>query len=214
MRTFLLAICLATIGGVAHAQDNMMPLKEELLEKPIYLNKNCSKVKIIEWKPSKGFIKVTGANNKTINFIAQICNETLKDFPVFISAKGYSFHQKDFTQTISILPARMDRDGSNFRNLNDVLFRFSDRSKEYDKLGRLYPIWGYFQSSTSHIYLRNDILNDDGTFNLNFKISLRHELFHALSFQYLIYEQHAGSKNKVEEELAEQFSQEVLYDSN
>ncbi len=108
---------------------------------------------------------------------------------------------------VCIIHAKMNMSGLHPRNLNDIKFRFANRTKEYTSDGRVYNIWGYFQRYNGNVYVRNDVLNDDGgAVNGGFKVTFSHELFHALSYKYGIYNQHKGNKGSVEEAMAEQFT--------
>ncbi len=204
---FLLAL---GYPGSAHAErkGHMLPLEEEKLSKPLFLTGSCRQVKVVEWRPAKGWEQSTGYSPVALDVLNDICQTVLAKFPVFVIKKGYQINTDFvFTQNISLIPGTRKYNGFGYRNLNDVKYRFLNRSKEYDEFGEVYPIWGYFHRDASYIYIRNDVLNEDMTVNLKFKTVFAHELFHALSYQYDIYNQHRGNKDQVDEELSQKFTE-------
>jgi hypothetical protein len=180
----------ATYADYKENKGEMKPLPQELLKKPIRLSGVCSKVQIIEWRGSKISKESTKSIDKT-------CNIAVKGFKPFIKEqRGYQIHGEvsKFDTNLCLLPLNSDP-----RNMNDIDYRFYYRSLKID-------LWGYFQRAADNIYIRSDILTE-GQDNGNFDMTLAHELFHAMSYQYNIFHQHDGDKDAIEEDMADQFTE-------
>lgn len=203
LRLGILGLILSMGAGFpAHTDANssrlMTPLPEEKLEQSIFLSGKCAHVEIVEWRGSRQDSVLLDA----------ICQEVLDKFPLFIKEKtNFKLSRTElFSQSLSVIPFN-----SKFRNLNDTEFRFSARSGiEYDEDGAVMPILGYHQRSTSFIYVYN-VVKIDGKLNPQFRTVFAHELFHALSFQWGIFQQHSGDKNIKEEEMAQEFTNWLGY---
>ena len=151
----------------------MDPQPNEKLAVPINLSERCSKVIIVEWQH---------ANNKeqSIKDLNAICNDAVKKFVDFVKSAGYSCSlDKKLIQNVSLL--NFD---SNYRSLNDSEFRFYYRTKNYNG-GSVIPIYGYQQPSIGHIYIFNEIRKNE-KINSLFKKKFAHELFHAMSSQFVL----------------------------
>jgi hypothetical protein len=124
----------------------------------------------------------------------------MKAFPKFVKDRGYTINNSGKLDTsVCFMPVN-----SSPRNLNDVDYRFSSRTKTYDSDGNSQAIWGYFQRHANHIYIRNT----GATFH---KVVFVHELFHAASYHYGIYNQHTGNKDLKDEKLAQDFTDYIGY---
>jgi hypothetical protein len=172
------------------AKGEMRPLPQELLGKPIKLTGACSKVKVIEWRGSK-------LSKGAIKSIDETCNQAVKGFKPFMK-RQYGYHIKGdlskFDADLCLLPLNSD-----LRSMNDTDYRFYYRSLKVD-------LWGYFQRAADNIYIRSDVFTE-GHENDEFVMTLAHELFHAMSYQYKIFHQHGGDKDQVEEAMADQFTE-------
>lgn len=179
----------------------MKPQSYEKLESPIRLIDGCDDIFIQEWRSTPGLMETTGPTSKSIKVINEICNLSLNKFPEFAKKKGFVIKSVDekFHTTICMMPADVYDQGTAPRNLNDLKFRFAKRTIRY-------PLWGYFQRQQNYLYLRNDVLRNNGRINYRFKTVFAHELYHALSYYYGIYYQYSGDKNKIDEQLAQDFS--------
>lgn len=212
MRAISFGLIFALLPSSAVAEEkivgNMMPFVSEMLPEPIRLKDSCKEVKVVEWKPTPGYERFTSPSKKSIRILNQVCNLAVSKFRSFVTKRGYHLSNKALTlkQSVSILPADLDRSGSEYRNLNDIEFRFFNRSKEFDENGKAYAIWGYFQRHESFIYVRNDVLDDNGDRNKEFEKVFAHELFHAMSYTNGVYQQHKGNQDSQEEYLAMRFS--------
>lgn len=203
-RVSLLALFVCLGVGIpvttdANSSYLMTPLPEEKLTKSIFLTEKCALVEIVEWRGGN-----EAERKEEVAELDRICQQVVEKFPVFIKEKTDFKLSEDrgFSQSISVIPVN-----SEFRNLNDVEFRFSTRSGiEYDENGEVEPIWGYHQRATSFIYIYN-LVRTKGKLNLQFRTVFAHELFHALSFKLGIFHQHTGDKNQKEEEMAQQFTE-------
>lgn len=207
MKRQAIAILVCVLFTSNVAADNpftpgpMTPRAVEKLSNPIKLNDLCSEVTVIEWRPTFGLEDSTGQSSKAIKLLNQVCNFAVKSFPKFINSHyDFANEEEKLSQSLCLMPADVNQDGQDVRNLNDVNYRFINRTKEYDENGIPFPIWGYHQRSTAHIYIRNDV------FNTEFKTIFAHELFHAMSYQYGIYSQHNDDRDEADEKLARKFT--------
>lgn len=183
----------------------MTPLPEEKLPKPIYLQEECRLVAIREWRINKS--DQTGPERYALGEIDKICQEVVVRFPDFIKYRNLKMEKsyEDFFVSLSLIP-----DDSKSRDLNDLEGRFNGRSSEYDEKGKPLPILGYHQRDADYIYLYNEVL-EDGHVNLQFRVVLAHEFYHAMSWQYGIYQQYQGNKDLQEEKMAKQFTDWLGY---
>lgn len=194
MRLFLIIWLLPTLAW-AESASQMTPLSSELLNQPIVLTKECSKVTITEWRSK------TKSNQEQVN-LDQICQSAVKNFSGFVKKKKIILNtSKTFIQNISIIPVDTEK-----RNLNDTLFRFSTRTMELDEDEDVIPILGYHQRATQYIYIYNQI-RKSGNVSSRFKTVFSHELFHGMSSFYGWYGLHTGNKDLKEEQLAEEFTE-------
>ena len=201
---FLASMSLALMGH-AEEREGIMPKPSEVLPEPIKLTKSCSKISIIEWRG-------TDPNKESSDILDKICNEAFNKFRRFVSYKGYNYSEADFSLTVSLIPAHPNNGGSEYRNLNDINKRFANRTKYFTPEGRIIPIWGYYHFNNNHIFIRNDVLNEDNKVNDRFVTIWAHELFHAMSYRHGIRSQHNRffpklSLGMAEEKRAEQFTQ-------
>ena len=191
---YLLFLIILLFSTVAFASDEQMePLPNEKLQNPITLTQECKNVRIVEWKESDSAeSKMTKAHIETLD---KLCRYAILKFPEFLKSRGLKMnHQSDFQTSISLLPIDTE-----FRNLNDLQFRFSTRSVTYDENGDPYQIYGYFQRKTNHIYVRNDVAEDA-------KVVFLHELFHAASLYYGVYYQYPIKRASTDENMAKEFT--------
>lgn len=208
IQAIAILICVLFVSNVSadnpYTQGPMMPRAVEKLSTPIKLNDLCAEVTVVEWRPTPGLENSTSKSEKSIKILNQICNLSVRAFPKFINVY-YDFPNEKETllQYLCLMPADVEQHGQDVRNLNDINYRFFNRTKRYDEDGIPYPIWGYHQRSVSHIYIRNDVLNAE------FKTVFAHELFHALSWKYGIYNQHLGDKDVIDEKMARQFTRHL-----
>lgn len=187
-------ITLFTVNAVAGYSSQMTPTFDEKLSDPIALTGVCSKVNIVEWR---GEVPMT---QSAINRLKRSCEDAMSNFPKFVKSKGYKIKKPGKLHTsICLMPVN-----SNPRNLNDIDYRFSSRTMTFDENGNVDPIWGYFQRHTNHIYLRDSSV----TYH---KVVFVHEMFHAASYYYGIYNQHKGNKNLKDERMARDFTDYIGY---
>lgn len=172
----------------AESAMQMTPLQSELLKNPILLSGDCSGVTITEWQGK--------SSKEKIQTVDSTCKKAFSEFKKFVKKKKITL---DFTSKFSLKISFLSV-GTEKRSLNDINFRFSSRTKEYDEDGDVIGIWGYHQRSSNYIYVFN--LFD----NPSFETVLAHEFFHALSFQYGLFNLHMGNKDKKDEKMAEEFT--------
>ncbi len=213
MRTVFLtcAIISSLVGynsrATAQVSRAMEPLPEERLSEPIKLSK-CPGLKVVEWRPSQNFEATTGPSEKAIKILNNTCFLAINNFSKFLITKNIKINvQKQFYQKISLIPALENRDGAKPRNLNDVQFRFSTRPKEYMPDGTLYSIWGFTAHRSNFIFIRNDVLHKDGSINNRFVTIFAHEIFHAMSWYYGLYQIYEREPAVEDEEMAVLFTQ-------
>lgn len=183
--------------------EPMTPRAEEKLSEPLSLKDECRYVRVREWR-------VDGENQtpkspEALELLSGVCLLAVGKFPEFVKRHGYtvenSFVNVDFN--LSIIP-----DNSHYRNLNDIEFRFAQRTHTRDANGKILPVLGYFQEDAEYIYIYNEMFYQDKT-NPQFLEVFAHELFHGMSRLYGVYQQHTGDKHAVDEKLAQLFTQEL-----
>lgn len=182
----------------------MRPLPSELLAEPIDLPE-CPGIRIIEWRGTAGRTASTRPSTAAIRVIDCVCDAARRGFDDFVARQGIPTTKHSALHAdVCLLPADA-RSGEEYRNLNDVTWRF--RSRSFAHAGSALPrVWGYHQRSTQTVYLRNDVFNEDGTPNRRFETVFAHEMFHALSYESGLYERHAGDKDAEEEAMARRFT--------
>lgn len=165
----------------------MHPLKSEMLKTPITLS-HCKNVQIIEWEKTFDI--------KYVDIIDNTCKLVIDNFDIFIKTENIKYYSiPKFSWNICLLPI-----DDQYRNMNDIFFRFKDRDKRILSDGSVVQIPGYTAHQLHDIFIYNQI-NDK-----KFVIVLAHELFHALSWHNGIYKSHNGNKNKADEILAIRFT--------
>lgn|GEM_PF-3223162 len=182
----------------------MRPLPSELLAEPIDLPE-CPGIRIIEWRVTAGHTASTRPSAAAIRIIDRVCDAARRGFDDFVTRQGIpTTRRSPLHADVCLLPADA-RSGEDYRNLNDVTWRF--RSRTFAHEGSALPrVWGYHQRSTQTVYVRNDVFNEDGTPNRGFETVFAHEMFHALSYGSGLYERHAGDKDAEEEAMARRFT--------
>jgi len=70
-------------------------------------------------------------------------------------------------------------------------------------------VWGFFQRSSGNIYLRNDVLTRRGLPNEAFMHTFAHEIFHAMSYFYGLWQSHPFDKDDWDEQLARAFTRHI-----
>lgn len=180
----------------------MTPTAQERLPVPIVLSGLCTSVDIVEWRPTPGYEFVTSPDKQSQDILEEVCQLSVNNFTIFVSKYGYNVvePERNFVQHIALMPADINYHGADVRNLNDILYRFHDRSRDIDDHGEAITIWGYHQRAASYVYIRNDVHDP------MFKTIFAHEMFHALSYQYKIVDQHIKNPNATDEILARKFT--------
>jgi len=207
---FFIALFSGNVAAVDHGRGIMTPLQHERLAKPIYLNKSCKNIRVVEWRSTRGYYNSTSPSGKSIEIMNKTCNLAVNNFYRFIKAtRKYNVRNQKFDTSLSLIPADIYRHGQRPRNLNDISYRFLYRSKDYDHNGSVYNIWGYHQRATNFIYIRNDVLQDNAKGeNRKFVVVFAHELFHAMSYETGVFKQHrpAADRENIEEKMAQDFT--------
>ncbi|MBE7483093.1 MAG: hypothetical protein HS104_24360 [Polyangiaceae bacterium] len=200
---FAVALAATLITGVARAElgaksFTMTPLAEEMLSEPITLSDKCDGVVVREWREGGPGTEATPA---AIRVIDKLCNRALGAFEGFIDRHGLArVHSQPFTWSVSVIP-----DEDCYRCLNDMTYRFSRRSAQVE-------VWGYTSLNHRFIFILNQV-QVNGKPGLLWQKVWVHELFHALSMHYGIFESHAGTdakRVKIDERYAKKFEVDVL----
>lgn len=160
---------------------DMDPTASELLATPIDLD--CEGISVIEWRPSINQSKFTGPNQENIEILNRLCRLAISKFPEFARLQKIKINDQptnEFSQFISLMPFQ-GAEGHRSRNLNDDM-RFAERTKFYDSANRELPIWGWTGYKNKTIFVRNDVPSRE------FSIVFLHELYHAQSHHYGIYD--------------------------
>jgi hypothetical protein len=179
---------------------SMLPTASERLDDPISLVGVCEGVEVIEWRATAGYKKQTGLSEDKIKIVKNVCKLAVNKFPEFAKKRGYKLTNSDkFETKVCVMPAKMELDGDSPRNLNDINYRFSERSDKD-------PLWGYYHRYKNYVFVRNDVKLDNGKTNHHFKTVFAHELFHAMSYRYGMYNKHPGNRDRVDEVMAQQFT--------
>lgn len=204
-------------SGDEHVVGHILPLPSELLAKPVKL-KACPGFAIVEWKSSKDKHN-TEQNEKTKKVIEDTCSISVKLFDEFIAKENLvKKNNNKLKITVSLLPWDVlgngtswgDGDGDDYRNLNDVDYRFRDSIKVTGPNGGILDIWGLTERKLDHLFIRNDPLNSNNEPNKIFIKVLSHEIFHTLSSHYGIFDSLGSNKQHKDEQLALKFDAFVL----
>ena len=197
IRYIFVSLVTIFIVNIAWAYSSQMtPTPSERLLNPIALTDICSEVRIVEWRG----VGPLGITKNNIRQLQKHCKLAMSFFPKFVKERGYKMSKNDkLHASVCLMPV-----DDSPRNLNDINYRFSTRSRTYDDNGNVERIWGYFQRSTNYIYLRNSAVN-------RHKVVFVHEIFHAASYYYGIYDQHNGNKDLEEELMAQDFTDYIGY---
>jgi hypothetical protein len=151
--------------------NHVMPMRNELLPDPIYLSKNCSNIKIIEWRDFDDI------DNKqfVINKLNYFCNKAVQLFPEYVKDNGLDVNFTIPSSSISFIP-----EDNKYRSLNDFEYRFrmNNLCDEYGRKCREnenpVQIVGLFIPIFKTLFMTNKI-------DHSFYITFSHEMFHILS---------------------------------
>jgi len=203
----VLFLLTSSVSADEKVRGHIMPFSWEELSDPIKFSDNCSAVSVVEWKPTSKLPNGSYPSDQSSEIMNKVCNLAHQKFVSFVKSRGYNTNNiPQLHVEISLLPAHLNLGGTDYRNLNDIEYRFSQRSKSFDMYGVAIPIWGYYQRNTHHIYIRNDVLTEKKQKNSEFTFHFAHELFHALSYENGVYSQHNGDIEAREELLANIFA--------
>ena len=220
MRKITAAIFSAFIFISGYAQSDtkivghMSPFNTELLPTSIKLP-DCPGIEIVEWRPTPGLEQQSGPTNNNIRIMNEICKNSYQKFWPFIQSRKLEsvYNQQPFRLTVSFMPAKLGFYGEDYRNLNDSKFRFNSREKRYDSDGSIIGIWGYTQYVPTHLFMRNDII-EDGAVNTEFAATFAHELYHSMSYWHKVFISLPGpmsNRSRMDEELANVYETFVGY---
>lgn len=223
LKSILVILIVLLFVYKSDAQTNVSghptPLDTELLSSPIVLN-DCNGIKIIEWRGSKDK-PYTNVNQKSIEFMNKLCRLSFDEFKSFLQSKNLHVEtNKIFNYTVSLMPwdpfgtgnwdgVNGDGDGDDYRNLQDYKWRFKDRMKFYDNNGSLVEIVGYTDRNINAIYMMNEPLKNNNELNSKFAEVFCHELFHAMSNNFGVYDilgKNVVEKQTKDEMLAKEFT--------
>lgn len=185
-------VFLFSTTAIANSQTaaNMLPTHNELLTQPISLS--CG-VTIREWHGE------SAPNKQTIKELNTLCHRGLVSFSRFLSSKKLKApHSGTFSWNWALLP-----DGSCYRCMNDIAYRFNRRFIKA-------PLWGYTGRNERFTFTVSDLNLKSPKYNKIFV----HELFHAMSMYYGLYDTHAPNdveRTMKDEALAKQFTQYMGY---
>lgn len=197
----------SSVSSVPKNQNpyDMEPWASERLATPISLP-NCPWVTVIEWRAPAGTTR-GGPSEVARKVLGNTCEKAVQAFPKYLKIHKLNVvvDPQKFHQSLCLMPA-LDAEGSKMRNLNDSVFRFKDREKSYGEFGRVDIIWGYTNFHNNSTYMRNDVINEDGSINKKTVTIFAHELYHAMSWQYQVNNLYYNDA-KTEEEMALNFTQ-------
>lgn len=196
-------VCSSVAQADVRIRGQMRPLPHELLEQPINLNKHCVNVQVVEWRGTSGRRKTTAPSQAAKKVINSSCNLALSKMSSFIRMKGL-VATKPVKIKLALMPASVRFEGTSYRNLNDLNYRFYYRARQDVRY-----VWGYTHEN-GYIFLRNDVLQPNKTANPQFVFTLIHEMWHAFSLQAGIFNQLADNENdryEADERMAEDFTE-------
>jgi hypothetical protein len=216
--SFALDAC--TFKSKSFCMEETMP--SERLRKTIKLKYLCKNVRIVEWRPSNIEYNISKRTYHSVKELNATCNYVvahfIKKYKVRLNIKRVSSNKYKYELPsridVSLLPFASYDGGRSARNLNDYKYRFRERAKSLGK-GNL---WGYYSRQSSHLYVRNDVLNKHRTVIRFGKAKIRvnefhhafaHELYHALSYKYGLYHKLGYKAQSLEEKMARQFTEEI-----
>ena len=137
---------------LAEVEGHKLPFDYEKLDSPIKLS--CG-VTIFEWRGSK-------PDEKRVE---KWCNKAKKAFPTFIKKKfDVEVTTEHFEYSLSLIPF-----GDSYRDLNDLAYRFNDRTINVYGTVDNPNNWMFVLSDMSHYEFNNTIV---------------HELYHAMVDYY------------------------------
>jgi len=188
MFKYLIALVILLISTTSVADQrivgHMLPLPEETLSSPVQLD--CGIV-----------IKEVRGGSLNVAKLNQMCSRAASSFFPFIEREGLTpMHRNSFDWNVSFLP-----EPRCYRCLNDETYRFKFRHVH----GMLI---GYTDLNQGYIFMLSDF--SDREFNVTFV----HELFHAMSMFYGVYNSHPGSwsdKTAADDRLAYAFTDALGY---
>jgi len=183
---------------------HIAPLADELLAPPVELP-DCPTVTIVEWRSTPDEEETTSPNDRAIAMLNTACKIVLERFPRFFAEMNISIQKPLHSGVLmSLMPANADGYGSDYRNLNDLEYRFRDRSRSSD--GEEIALWGFYHRKTRRLFLRNDLLISKNKVNNDARMIFAHELFHALSDIHGVFEHHCKGRPSCDERLARLFT--------
>lgn len=166
---------------------HMKPLETELLTHPIQFP--CG-LKIQE-------MRGTSLDKDQREKMVGQCNVAKTSFFKFMAYKGIpTQNEKPFEWSLSLLP-----ESNCYRCLNDTAHRFKYRFVQDNVIG-------YTDKDARYSWVLSDVKDKE------FDTTFMHELFHALSMYYGVYDAHPGSlqqKTDADEILAEEFTDGLGY---
>lgn len=205
----LLLLLAPSLSANQKIVGHMAPLDDELLSPALTLKKDCAGVAIREWRPSVNKDN-TQPSRRAAKMMSEVCNLAVDHFDKYVREKGYTPRSlAKFRFNISLIPFDAYDDGTQYRNLNDISYRFAKRFRTIDQDGNPSHILGYTsRAGDDYVYLRNDPLTPNWKENPRFKVVFAHELYHAMSFRYGVWDQMGGDSNQ-EEEMAYGFTESL-----
>jgi len=163
-------------------RGHMKPLSSELLSQPIELE--CG-VLVHEWR---GYPRDEAK-------IQNLCRLATDEFFPFVARKGLvPDHHRTFHWSAALLP-----NGECYRCLNDEQWRFAKRAARGN-------LTGYTSFTNRYSFLLGN------TRHREFDVTLVHELFHAQSYYYGLFDRHAdddAERVRIDEQLAVEFTESL-----
>ena len=168
------------VSGDEKVTGHMAPFIDERLSSSIELD--CG-VSIVENKDKRKL---------PVNRINNWCMKAVSRFPDFLKAKEIKINtSRPFHWVLSFLP-----ESDCYRCLNDLTYRFHERQHQGNVIG-------YTDKNSRYSFVFDDASD------VEFRPTVIHELFHAQSMFYGLYDSHSedyGEQAKMDEALAEEFT--------
>jgi hypothetical protein len=170
------------LAAGGRVRGHMKPLASEMLDRPIHLE--CG-VTVNEWR---GYPRDEGK-------IQRLCLLATDEFMPFVAGKGLKpTHNRPFQWSAALLP-----NGECYRCLNDETWRFARRAAHGN-------LTGYTSFTNRYSFLLGN------TRHREFDVTWVHELFHAQSYYYGLFDRHAdddAERVRIDERLAVEFTESL-----
>jgi hypothetical protein len=166
LAVIILVLTLISTSLVAENRrvGHMKPYASETLAQPMRLG--CG-VTVFEWRGG-------GIDRAKVESLCLLATSNFDDFLAKVGIR--KLHDKRFDWSLSLSPW-----GNCYRCINDLEWRFRYRAARF-------WVTGYTSFNFRYTFMMGN------TGHPNFNVTVAHELFHAMSYYYGVFEQHRGNR--------------------